>query len=186
VVLNRTQVVDGACALLDEQGLGGLSMRRLAQDLGVKPGALYYHVASKQDLLVEIAGRILDGAPRPISTVDARQAARDIRDALLVVRDGAEVVSFALAFRPDALAGFRELPGLFSGRHPPREAGWAARTLVRYVLGFVAEEQNYAELVGTTILDDVPARDEETDDAFRFGVEALVRGLDAVAEQEDS
>ncbi|TCK26861.1 TetR family transcriptional regulator [Pseudonocardia endophytica] len=184
MVLNRTQVVDGACAMLDEQGLGGLSMRRLAQDLGVKPGALYYHVASKQDLLVEIAGRILEG--RPISTVDARRAAHDIRDALLRVRDGAEVVSFALAFRPDALPGFRELHGLFAARHRSREAGWAARTLVRYVLGFVAEEQNYAELVGTTILDDVPARAEETDDAFRFGVEALVRGLDAVAEQEDT
>ncbi|MDQ4117133.1 MAG: TetR family transcriptional regulator [Actinomycetota bacterium] len=181
MVLNRTQVVDGACDMLREQGLGGLSMRRLAQDLGVRPGALYYHVASKQDLLVEIACRVLDDAPRPISTTDARQAARAIRDALLGVRDGAEVVSFALAFRPDALVPFQELHRLFADRHPPREARWAARTLVRYVLGFVAEEQNYAELVGTTILEDSPARAAEADDAFRFGVEAFVRGLDAVA-----
>ena len=181
MVLNRTQVVDGACAMLREQGFSGLSMRRLAQDLGVKPGALYYHVASKQELLVEIADRILGDAPRPISTTDARRAASDIRDALLGVRDGAEVVSFALAFRPDALVAFDELHRLFTDRHPPREARWAARTLVRYVLGFVAEEQNYAELVGTTVLADVPARAEETDDAFRFGVEAFVRGLDAVA-----
>lgn len=181
MVLNRTQVVDGARAMLHEQGLGGLSMRRLAQDLGVRPGALYYHVASKQDLLVEIATRILDGAPRPISMTDARQAAHDIRDALLGTRDGAEVVSFALAFRPDALGPLRDLDRLFIDRHPPRQAQWAARTLVRYVLGFVAEEQNHAELVGTTILGDAPARGEETDDAFTFGVEALVRGVDAVA-----
>jgi len=180
VVLNRTRVVDGACEMLRGQGLGGLSMRRLALDLGVKPGALYYHVASKQQLLVEIATRILDAAPRTISTTDARQAASDIRDALLSMRDGAEVVSFALAFRPDALVPFQELHGLFADRLPPREARWAARTLVRYVLGFVAEEQNYAELVGTTILDDSPGRAEETDDAFMFGVEAFVSGLEAV------
>lgn len=179
MVLNRTQVVDGACAMLGEQGLGGLSMRRLAQDLGVRPGALYYHVASKQELLVEVATRILDGG-RPISTTDARQAAHDLRDALLGTRDGAEVVSFALAFRPDALGSLRDLDRLFADRHPPREARWAARTLVRYVLGFVAEEQNYAELVGTTILADVSARAAETDDAFRFGVEAFVRGLAAL------
>lgn len=178
MVLNRTRVVDGACEMLREQGLSGLSMRRLALDLGVKPGALYYHVASKQQLLVEIATRILDDAPRPISTTDARQAACDIRDALLGIRSGAEVVSFALAFRPDALVPFQELHRVFADRHPPREARWAARTLVRYVLGFVAEEQNYAELVGTTVLTDVPARAEEADEAFRFGVEALVRGLE--------
>lgn len=180
MVLNRAKVVDGACGMLREQGFGGLSMRRLAQDLGVKHGALYYHVANKQQLIVEIAVRILDDPPRPISTTDARQAASDIRDALLGIRDGAEVVSFALAFRPDALVPFQELHRLFADRHPPREARWAARTLVRYVLGFVAEEQNYAELVGTTILTDVPSRAEEANDAFLFGVEAVVSGLETV------
>ena len=183
MVLDSTQVVDGACAMLREQGLAGLSMRRLAQDLGVRPGALYYHVPSKQQLLVEIATRILDSAPRTISATDARQASCDIRDALLGARDGAEVVSFALAFRPDALVPFQQLHRLFTDRHPPREARWAARTLVRYVLGFVAEEQNHAELVGTTIVADSPARAAENAAAFRFGVEAFVRGLDAVAER---
>ncbi|MDN5917669.1 MAG: TetR family transcriptional regulator [Pseudonocardia sp.] len=181
MVLDRTQVVDGACEMLRGQGLGGLSMRRLAHDLGVKPGALYYHVESKQHLLVEIATRILDSAPRTISTTDARQAANDIRDALLSIRDGAEVVSFALAFRPGALDPFGQLHRLFADRHPPREARWAARTLVRFVLGFVAEEQNQAELVSTTLLADFPTRAAETDSAFAFGVEAIVSGLEAVA-----
>ncbi|GAA4538776.1 TetR family transcriptional regulator [Pseudonocardia xishanensis] len=168
MALSREQVVVGAYSVLQEQGLGGLSMRRVAQHLGVQPGALYYHVASKQELLAEIASRILADPP----TTDPRQAARDLRAALLRARDGAEVVSFVHAFRPDALAALQTLPALFTDL-PPREAGWAARALVHYVLGFVAEEQNRAELVRLGVLpDDAP----DADEAFEFGIGAITAG----------
>jgi AcrR family transcriptional regulator len=169
VALSREQVVAGAYAVLQEQGLSGLSMRRVAQGLGVQPGALYYHVGSKQEMLAEIAVRILDGVPGP--TTDPRQAARGLRSALLRARDGAEVVSFVHAFRPDALAPLQRLPALFT-ELPQREAGWAARALVHYVLGFVAEEQNRAELVRLEILAAGPA---DADEAFEFGIGALTR-----------
>lgn len=171
------QIVDEAYALLREQGLSGLSMRRLAQNMGVQPGALYYHVANKQEVLVEVASRILDDAPRAISTSDPRQAALDLRAALLRVRDGAEIVSFVQAFRPDALGPCRELNLLYAERFAPRQAGWAAQTLVHYVLGFVAEEQNRAELVRTKILDDEPRRATESTEAFLFGVNAITEGI---------
>ncbi|WP_181783566.1 TetR family transcriptional regulator [Pseudonocardia pini] len=169
MALSREQVVAGAYAVLQEQGLSGLSMRRVAQGLGVQPGALYYHVPSKQEMLAEIAARILDGVPGP--TTDPRQAARELRAALLRARDGAEVVSFVHAFRPDALPALQQLPTLFAGLRP-REAGWAARAVVHYVLGFVAEEQNRAELVRLEILAAGPA---DADEAFEFGIAALTR-----------
>ncbi|GAA1849912.1 TetR/AcrR family transcriptional regulator C-terminal domain-containing protein [Pseudonocardia ailaonensis] len=172
--LSRAQVVDAAYAVLGEQGLAGTSMRRVATELGVQPGALYYHVPSKQDLLTEVAVRIL--AAGPVSGVDPRQAAHDLRAALLRVRDGAEVVSFVRAFRPEALEPLHALPGLFGGL-PPGRAQWAARTLVHYVLGFVAEEQNRDELVRSTIVADEPMRATESEEAFRFGVDAIVEGL---------
>ncbi|MCW0214821.1 MAG: TetR family transcriptional regulator [Pseudonocardia sp.] len=175
MALSRTQIVDEAYTTLCEQGLGGLSMRRVAQELGVQPGALYYHVASKQDLLADVGARILAGAP--LSTTDARGAAADLRSALLRVRDGAEVVSFVLAYRPEALGPCLELYRLFVDRFPPRHAEWAARTLVHYVLGFVAEEQNRAELVRTDILDEDPERAADAAEAFEFGVDAILRGL---------
>lgn len=177
MVLSRARIVDGAYALLREQGLAGLSMRRVAQDLDVRPGALYYHVADKQELLAEVAARILDEVPGGISRTDARAAARDLRAALLRVRDGAEVVSFVLAFRPSALRPLDGLDALFADRFPAPRAGWAARTLVRYVLGFVAEEQNRAELVRTGLVADEPG----SDDAFGFGLDAVVGGLDGLA-----
>ena len=49
--LNRGRVLAAAVALADEVGLDALSMRRLAEVLGVVPMALYKHVANKDELL---------------------------------------------------------------------------------------------------------------------------------------
>lgn len=177
--VTRAQIVEGAYEALGERGLGGLSMRGLAQDLGVQPGALYYHVASKQELLAAVAARILDEIPAPAT--DARSAAEALRTALLRVRDGAEVVSFVQAFRPDVVVPAHELRRLFAETLAPREAEWAARTVIHYVLGFVAEEQNHAELVRAQILPAEPARDTDSSKAFMFGIDAILGGLDAMA-----
>lgn len=49
--LNRTKVLRTATRLADRKGLGALSMRKLAQGLGVEAMSLYNHVAGKEDLL---------------------------------------------------------------------------------------------------------------------------------------
>lgn len=49
--LSRDAVLRAAVALADEHGIGRLSMRTLADVLGVVPMALYKHVANKDDLL---------------------------------------------------------------------------------------------------------------------------------------
>ncbi|MEJ1192317.1 TetR/AcrR family transcriptional regulator [Pseudarthrobacter sp. CCNWLW207] len=51
IPLNRGRVLEAAVALADKAGLDALSMRRLAEDLGVVPMALYKHVANKDELL---------------------------------------------------------------------------------------------------------------------------------------
>ncbi|HUC26796.1 MAG TPA: TetR family transcriptional regulator, partial [Streptosporangiaceae bacterium] len=179
MALSRTQIVDAAYAILRQHGLPGLSMRRLAQGLGVQPGALYYHVASKQELLAAVAERTLSDSAQAISTSDPAQAASDIRQALLPVRDSADVISFVQAFRPDTLIPLQHLQRLFAKQFSAEQARWAAQTLVHYVLGFVAEEQNYAELVRAKVLTDQPS-EAESRSAFQFGVDAILRGLDAL------
>ena len=174
--LSRTQIVEAGQAILTRHGLGGLTMRRLAKHLDVKPGALYYHVASKQDLLVGVAEHILNHSETEISANDPIQAAVDIRAVLLPIRDSGEVVSFVNAFRPAALVPFDALEQLFADRLPAQQAHWAAQTLVHYVLGFVAGEQNQAELVRARIPTDTTAS-TVSEQAFRFGAEAIVRGL---------
>ncbi|KXK63411.1 TetR family transcriptional regulator [Micromonospora rosaria] len=49
--LSRDRILRAAVALADEAGIESLSMRNLAQELGVVPMALYKHVANKDELL---------------------------------------------------------------------------------------------------------------------------------------
>jgi AcrR family transcriptional regulator len=49
--LSRRRILGEAVALADEHGIGGLTMRRLADRLGVEPMSLYHHVANKEAIL---------------------------------------------------------------------------------------------------------------------------------------
>jgi TetR/AcrR family tetracycline transcriptional repressor len=56
--LSKTAVVDQALALADALGLDALTMRRLAQELGVTTMALYWHFRSKDELLTALGDRV--------------------------------------------------------------------------------------------------------------------------------
>jgi TetR/AcrR family transcriptional regulator, tetracycline repressor protein len=56
--LSKAAVVDRALALADAGGLDTLTIRKLAQDLGVTPMALYWHFRSKDELLDGLADRV--------------------------------------------------------------------------------------------------------------------------------
>jgi TetR/AcrR family transcriptional regulator, tetracycline repressor protein len=56
--LTRAAVVDRALQLADEAGLEALTIRKLAQELGVTPMALYWHFRSKDELLDGLSERL--------------------------------------------------------------------------------------------------------------------------------
>src|ERR1700723_244596 len=56
--LSKRAVVDRALKLADADGLDTLTIRKLAQDLGVTPMALYWHFRSKDDLLEGVAEHV--------------------------------------------------------------------------------------------------------------------------------
>src|ERR1700712_6096534 len=58
--LSRDAVVDRGLAIADAEGLSGVSIRRIAQDFGVTPMALYWHVKNKDELLAAMGDRILE------------------------------------------------------------------------------------------------------------------------------
>ena len=68
MALEAEKIVLVALDLLKTYGLGDVTMRRVAQELGVQPGALYWHFKNKQSLLVALGNLILIG-------LEARQAA---------------------------------------------------------------------------------------------------------------
>jgi TetR/AcrR family tetracycline transcriptional repressor len=56
--LSKATVVVRAMALADAEGLDALTIRRLAQELGVTPMALYWHFRNKEELLTGLAEQI--------------------------------------------------------------------------------------------------------------------------------
>jgi AcrR family transcriptional regulator len=57
--LSRERVLRAAIAIADESGLESLTMRRVADGLGAEAMSLYYHVASKEDLLDGMAEAVV-------------------------------------------------------------------------------------------------------------------------------
>jgi AcrR family transcriptional regulator len=66
--LSVDAIVDAACAIIDESGLRGLSMRRLGEALGVDPMAVYHHVGDKRRLLAQVMARVVGGMAVPEAT----------------------------------------------------------------------------------------------------------------------
>lgn len=75
--LNRERVLRAAVAVADAGGIGALSMRRLADDLGVVPMALYKHVANKEELLDGMVEMVIADIGPPATHADWRSAVRD-------------------------------------------------------------------------------------------------------------
>src|SRR4051794_31260107 len=57
--LTRERIVDAALVLLEREGINGLSMRKLAQELGTGAASLYWHVGDKEQLLSLLLDRIV-------------------------------------------------------------------------------------------------------------------------------
>ncbi len=74
--LSRKRVLDTAVALADEGGVDALSMRRIAQALGVVPMALYKHVAHKNELLDGMIDALVAEVDPPSADADWKTAVR--------------------------------------------------------------------------------------------------------------
>lgn len=151
---SRTDVVAAALCVLGEQGLEFCSMRRVAAALDVQPSALYHHVSDKQTLLALMADEIVRGVVEH-DRGDVARLCRELRQAMLAVRDGADVVATASAYRLGASAVEARLAELLrlqlgdegteSGSDvaagPARAAAEGARTLLHFVFGHTQATQ---------------------------------------------
>ena len=184
--LHKRDVVDAATSLLDSYGIADLTMRRLAREVNVSPGALYWHFANKQELLGAVADRILE------SVGDVSGGWRDrvagtcgrLRDALLSHTDGAELVSASFAAgQSDAMARIlTQLSGAAADAGvDPTHAELAARTIVYYVLGFTVDEQSRLQwdAAGAELPDEQSVLSDDPSARFEFGLRLLVDGIAA-------
>lgn len=185
---DRTGVVDAAMRVLAENGLPGLSMRRIADVLDVQVSALYWHFANKQSLLAAVSERIVAlNDETPDAAPDLAAIATGLRERLLAHRDGAELVSSSLAL------GLLELPSRVRLVAAAEASGLdaasaqiAADTIVHYVIGFTFHEQQrlHAAVMGAAdaSADLAPSQIDDDSDAFGAGLAMVVAGVLAASD----
>ncbi len=147
--LSKQAVVNRALALADSSGLDALTIRRLAQDLGVTPMALYWHFRSKEELIAGLADRIWGEIATDVDAAQPWQAQlRGLLESLLAVLRAHPAASQLL------IAGEKQAPaardvtetalavlrrGGFDARHASeiaRSGLWTGLTLVMSEPGF--------------------------------------------------
>lgn len=149
--LSREVVVGAAVALLDERGERGLTFRLLAEQLNTGPGALYWHVASKDELVAlaadQVLGHALAAAPRPDDGAGLRALAIAVFDALDRHPWAASRIT-APATLPNALRLFDRIGTLAARTGLPVERHFAVSTAIFYYITGVS-----AQIVapGTTV-----------------------------------
>lgn len=113
--LSQRSIAQAALAVIDAEGLEALTMRRLAQELGVSPMGLYTYFPDREALLDGVAQLLLaevDTPPEDAHWRDAiRHIMRSVREVGLLHPNAARLINQFPPHTPDALAfveaGFR-------------------------------------------------------------------------------
>ncbi|MER5784523.1 TetR/AcrR family transcriptional regulator C-terminal domain-containing protein [Streptomyces mobaraensis] len=146
VGITLDQVVGAAFDVLDRGGIGKLSTRAIAAELGVSMNTVMWHIRSKDRLLDAMAEAVvgdvgLEGLPEEWEERAAELVGR-LRRAMLAHRDGAALAAGTFPAEPGTLA-FADslLTALLRGCPDRRTAAWTAWNLFYFTLGLVQEEQ---------------------------------------------
>jgi AcrR family transcriptional regulator len=172
--LSRDRVVAAALALIDREGLEAMSMRRLADELGVGTMSLYHYVADKEDLSKAVLEVVLGDFHRPKPDEPWTDMAKAV----------------ASGFRASALAHPAAIGLLFrEGRTSSASARWedvrlglaaigatsdqirrALRTISRFVIGWCMAEM-------LEINDRASDCRRNGDNDFVFALDVIVNGI---------
>lgn len=197
--LSRDVIARAALDLIDESGLGELSMRKLGHQLGVEAMSLYHYVTNKDDLLDAVLDGLYAEVDLPRDTAEQdwetalRLGLRSFRDVLVRHQAALELFSRRPAKSKEAfdvllwsVSRFTQV-GLDSA-----QAHHAFHFAVSFVMGHVATELGTLSLIrnGKGIdpdeVDDpivrafiLESRVITSDDMFDAGLDAVVAGLRA-------
>ena len=169
--LSRERVLNGAVAVADATGVAGLTIRSLAQELGVKPMSVYHHVANKEQILDGIVDIVFSEIELPSTDVDWKTAMRrralSTREALNRHRWAVGLMESRATPGPASFALHNAVLGCL------REGGFSIETTIQaysaldaYIYGFALQEKS------------VPFEDAEGSTAV---VEEQVREFDELA-----
>lgn len=146
--LSRERILQAALHLADEGGLEAVSMRKVAQELGVKAMSLYNHVANKDDIIDGIVDRVVSDIELPRFDLDwktaMRQRALSAHDVLLQHPWAAMAIMSRINVGPAMLRYVDRTIGCL------REAGFswemadhAWNAIDNHIYGFTLQELNF-------------------------------------------
>jgi AcrR family transcriptional regulator len=213
--LTLDAIVAAAVQTVDESGVAGLTMRRVAERLGTGPASLYAHVSGRDELLELTFDELVGQVPLPAPDPDRWREQ--------VVQFVTDLYTILMSHSDAALAGFGRVPTsskaldagetlaavMSAGGLTDRVVALGLDQLLLYACatafedgvftrsGMTAEEEDryradidlfYANLPADRFptIDRLHRTLTEPDDAdrFRFGIDLLVAGLEALSDAE--
>lgn len=208
--LSRQKIIDEAIRMADNDGLQKLSMRKLADKLGVEAMSLYHHIDNKADLIAEMVDTV-------VPQIESVEACKDWKDAM---RKRADIMRDTLIAHPwvghEFVAGFNIGPRmlayvdttigyLLQAGFTYRMADHAWNTIDSYIYGFNLQAQNFPlhpdeyKSVAEQFLPMIPEETHPymhgmslsiikgTHDGiqdFHFGLELILESLDRLLKKE--
>jgi AcrR family transcriptional regulator len=209
--LTRERVLRAALAFADERGLEELSMRKLAQELGVEAMSLYNHVENKDDIVNGMIGLIVAEieAPSPGGDwkAELRKSAISAHEALSRHRWAASVWMSAGGAGGDRMRHANAALRSFREAGFPRDLTYHAYHVWQgYALGFTLQELNFPhdreslKAMAARFLRDFPTDEypdlaehieqhidpphAEHQGAFEFGLDLILDSLERLRDEE--
>jgi TetR/AcrR family tetracycline transcriptional repressor len=167
VVLSADLIFSSALRLVDEEGLEALTMRHLAETIGVATMSLYSHVATKEDVLRGVLNLVTGEFTLPAPDMPPWDALRMInREFRQTATRHPNLVPLIMQAPPTGAEGLRTLEAALDALRragmEPEHAAPAYRLSASFVIGFVSLEcGGYFRPVDVTASHPVPPIDLE-------------------------
>ncbi|MGB4778598.1 TetR/AcrR family transcriptional regulator [Microbacterium sp.] len=157
----REEIIDAAVRCVLRDGYRGVSIASVIQESGLSAGAIYGHFVNKQELLVAVAERVLDGRVADLAAAQRRNGPLSPGELLVALIDGLrhEDVSAAIpqvwaeaAFDDDVRAVAERIFGRVRGILRTELVAWATASPGRVD----GDAEEWADLVTPVVLAAVP------------------------------
>jgi TetR/AcrR family tetracycline transcriptional repressor len=202
--LDRDRIVAAALGILDGEGVEALSLRRLADALGVTPMSIYWHVRDKAELLELVGQAVFAEIEIPPARGDWREQLTDLHRAMLVGLlkhpNALDVLIGRARYGAAGVTMFERLLTILLGAGlSPQTAFDAYMILYEYLLGFTAVANRAPEFremqqQGVVYLLSLPAErfpsiatvaptigHRSLEEQFEIGLAVLIEGISLTA-----
>lgn len=182
--IERQAVVEAALDLLQREGLGAVTMRRIAEQVGAGIATVYGAAGSKQDILLAVVDEVLSGLPQLPDNADPWQALHELWTATHDLLMAHPAVAQLGALQPVAGRGVQRLVDvtldLLQTAGLPEEAAWTGYlTLRSYTVGFTLLKISRTSVERSAGAAETPRVPESHHLEFANGLDVLLRGLHA-------